>query len=398
MDSSKDFADRLVRQQKLITAVIHLNYYQHPDDERKSRHAEDLLHAALDSLGNPAEAREVARTLAKQASRKSTLQQDLDDWWLTSLHAEKNISDTDTLGEILHGATSPAGTEELKDFTRKNLTGSKTGLDIIPALFRQLELQHPAEAQIRTALEDNASLAGQTTGTQALMPLLRGCYEYDLPQLKEAALRRLPEIDLPVLARWHQGIRHTEGMEDLRGELKAAYIQSLLQQTAVSPTQAWSELQGLENRWRLGQPTIVTAAEAPITAIFTACAANNPEIAAAAEAEHIRGAGSTDERLHTLEQTHLKVSSLSPTRQLSFLGHLHRHLWHEPDLASPSRDQILRLHEGHPGALNKDELRGLVMGDDVLSNILWPAVGVIPKRRTLRQQLAEWLRHTFRPV
>lgn len=392
MDKPEDFARRVAQQLLWIRGTISRHYKIWPEGQRKAEDSDEFLHIALTALERPAEARHTARILARQAPKNSDLQNDLDAWWIENLKADREKPCFTMLVEALDGCTTPKGVAWVQEFSGTLMGNERFALPAAQTLFRQLELGHKAAKDIRAVLEDNAGLTVQNTSTGSLPGLLRGCYEHNLPRLKQAALGRLPEMELPMLVRWDHKLRHEPDQAELRSQIKAAYISGLNGQGNASPALAWNELQTLEGCWQRGEPTIISRPETPVAAIFTNYARSEPRMAALHAARAIRAAGNTRERQEALEEAHVRISELSPATQLAFLGKLHNHLWNEPDLAGGNRKQILRLNTACPGAADEEQLYADALGDDVLRNTLRPVVGEIPVRIPMRTQLKNWAR------
>ena len=204
-----------------------------------------------------------------------------------------------------------------------------------------------------------------------LFSLAQLAHTHNLPHLRSAARQNLPRAGLSQLERWHTEAR-ASSQPALAQDISGAYLHCMKELATVEPTEAWSHLTRLQNRWQVGLPTVIRESEAPLRAVFNNVLQATPLMAAHEMGNHIVASSSTPERQQRLAEVQESVSALAFEPQLVFLAHLHRRMMFEPDLARPSRQQIVTLASAANNPGLTDRLHEMALGDEVLQNQLKP--------------------------
>lgn len=374
MGTSDNPDTRLLHSALWVSAAMHKAYTA----SGKPVHA-DAIHQLEDALGaveNPGEARTVARLLSRNAPAGSPLEANLTNWWLASLKLDTATSPEQRLRELAGQAQTASNPDPVIAAYRDELLdqfSNPTHADLATRIaLWQAAHDGPLGPCARDALAQGAPAIAQNAPPPLLLNVLIQAQELDIPPLRTAAFSALDRVPPGELQAWHDHLRRKPESSELCRALEAAYTDRLQVLTATSPSAAWQELERLEHRWHSGRPAIISRNNVATDAIFASYAAAEPSRAAYAALRDIRNANSTPERMQALAAQQQRVGSLTATAQLLFLGHLHSHMLHEPDLAKPSRDHLVSLHRTHADISPTEQLCRLAIGDDVLCQSLKP--------------------------
>jgi len=332
----------------------------------------------LSTIEDAADARGTARRLMTRAPANSDRERAISAWWLGNLQQDRTLSDYNRLFEYAAGyAASPTGSHHaviaahFEETLGQILTSPTRSQSHLTDCWKLIETQHATAPLVHNVLRMNASHIAVITPNTDLPDLLQNSLEAGAGELHTAALAQLQRIDLHSMQNWHDGLRR-RGQPEIAQAISAHYKQRLHDPAQTCPTDAWDELASLEQRWNNGRPAILAPHETDRGKLFSAYAGTHPHEAAHLLAYTFSNMTSSAERLDTLANTQKKAEPLAPAAQLLFLGHLHASMMFYPDLAAPSRDHLVKLHQTHPDSGVTTQLQKLAVGDPVLQKQLEP--------------------------